>query len=148
MTRKYKPIIDWYPTISQDIRMELLRGAKKILGEETPDFEVKFHKWLYQHRKSIIQDMMRETAEWYRISLTAAQCLDIIQRHNQLLLGIDTGEREIIMYDISKEVAGMNYPMNGDSDEYKKLFWRKFLDGALMHGYKIIFGDEIEAMIK
>ncbi len=37
----------------------------------------------------------------------------------------DTVEREDLLQYMAKKSTGMDYPCNGDSEEYKKIFWKK-----------------------
>ena len=74
-----------------------------------------------------IIDIKKQMLEWYGIDLLPQQISDYVE--NTGIKYFDTIEREDFADCIAKEITGMSYPRNKDTDEYKKEFFNKF-DGV------------------
>ena len=72
----------------------------------------------------LIKSCQNEMLDWYNIQVSKEKAEEFITSNN--VESFDTVERENFANEIALKVTGMSWPMNGDSDEYKKEFWAKW----------------------
>lgn len=78
----------------------------------------------------------QEMNDWYGFVLTDQQVDDFLNEYPQAVY-FDTLERETFADYIAEKVTGMSFPMNGDSQEYKREFYAKFEENAKQMGYEV-----------
>lgn len=70
----------------------------------------------------MVELVKKEMLEWYNLIVSASQAEEYLKTTNNIF---DTVEREDLADQIAKNLTGMSWPMNGDSEEYKKEFYNK-----------------------
>ena len=89
-----------------------------------------------------IKDIKKEMYMWYGFDLTDEQVKGYLEYRKDedgiILNWFDTVEREDYAYYISKAIIGMDWPMNGSSQEYKDTFYKALREQAPLFGYKWI----------
>jgi hypothetical protein len=73
---------------------------------------------------NLIKDCQHEMKEWYGVEVSDEAAEDFITRHE--VESFDTLERSIFINYIARISIGMDWPCNGDSQEYKDEFFKKF----------------------
>lgn len=97
---------------------ELLLTELRFVQDELPD---KIEVTIQVDINSIIEEFKK----WYQVELTKELVIEFI-KDRQSAFCFDTFEREDLGYFIANKVCGKPWPMNGDSDEIKKEFYREF----------------------
>lgn len=82
---------------------------------------------------SLIKSVQKEMLKYYLFDLTYEQVKSYLE-DNELNV-FDTLEREEYAYYLSKEICDMRFPLNSDSEEYKKEFYQKLRRKAQEKGY-------------
>jgi len=77
-----------------------------------------------QQLNKLIEDCQREMEDWFGVLVSYEAAEDFIIRHD--VESFDTAERSIFINEIARRVTGMYWPANGDSQEYKDEFYKKF----------------------
>lgn len=83
---------------------------------------------------NFIDSVKKEMFDWYRFDLTYEQVKSYLERNK--LDFFDTVEREDYADFLAKTITGMSCPMNGDSSEYKDIFYKKMRENSKNKGYK------------
>ncbi len=83
---------------------------------------------------SFIESVKKEMLEWYGFDLTYEQVKDYIESNK--LEVFDTWEREDFAHFLGKKITGIRWPMNNDSEEYTREFFKKLRENAQKMGYK------------
>jgi len=85
------------------------------------------------YNQSTVEFIWAEMYDWFGLKLTAKQVIEFLTKHPSAV-DFDTVERSLFINEISKKVTGMEYPLNGDTQEYKDKFHTKFIENASQHG--------------
>jgi hypothetical protein len=72
----------------------------------------------------LIDDCQRDMLNFYNIQVSRKKAEEFIINND--VETFDTWERETFVNEIAMKIANMPWPCNGDSDEYKKEFDKKF----------------------
>lgn len=94
--------------------------------------------------KKLIQDAIKEIAEWYLIEITEEQVKEFLSEQGAHGLSFDTLERETFISWIAYKVTGTHWPCNGDSEKYKETFTKSFNESIEEKGFKLIKHKIIE----
>lgn len=81
-----------------------------------------------------ITDIKNEMHDWYGFKLTDQQVEEFLEKYPEAI-NFDTLERETFADYIGKKVTGMEFPMNGDSKEYKEKFYSELEKNSKLKGY-------------
>ena len=86
----------------------------------------------------LVEEIQKGMLEWYTFDLTNEQVIELIEEHNEnhKIESFDTYERENLAYYLADKITGMEWPMNGDSSDYKKKFYSTLKENAPKLGYK------------
>lgn len=89
---------------------------------------------------NFIEDIKKEMYMWYSFILTDEQVKEYLEYRKKkdgiILDYFDTTEREDYAYYLSKKITGLDWPMNGDSEETKETFYKSLTENAPKFGYK------------
>ena len=92
---------------------EKFKHGDKVIIEMKPD-----------ELDKLIKDCQREMEDWFGVIVSDEAAEDFITRHD--VESFDTWERSVFINEIARKVTGMYWPSNGDSQEYKDEFYKKF----------------------
>jgi len=81
----------------------------------------------------LINDIRETMDDWFAFKLTNNQIKEYLKEHK--IYSFDTLERDDYVDYLSKKITGMYFPLNGDTDEYKKSFFQKMKENASKMGY-------------
>lgn len=109
------------------MKKEITREENKQLWEEMLKNNTTQNIKKFNEYYTFISDIKKQMMDWYGIDLLDQQISDYVK--NTGIKYFDTLEREDFLDCIAKEITGMSYPMNKDTEEYKKQFFDKF-DGV------------------
>lgn len=73
--------------------------------------------------QEFIEEIKQEMLIYYNVDVSDDQIIAYVKQNK--LNHFDTWEREDFINSIAIELIGMPWPMNGDSEEYKKEFYSK-----------------------
>jgi hypothetical protein len=97
----------------------------------------KINKKKMLKKSEILKELKSELAYWAGFDLTDKQVEEIYLEDEECFQhGIDTVEREDAMSILSRKITGMEWPMNGDSEEYKTKFFKELKEKSIKLGYK------------
>lgn len=81
----------------------------------------------------MIEQIKFEMKKWYMFDLNDKQITEYIEETG--IKWFDTFEREEFANYLGKKITGMDWPINCDSDDYKRIFYEKFAMNAVNYGY-------------
>jgi hypothetical protein len=81
----------------------------------------------------IIEQIKFEMKKWYRFDLNHKQISEYIEQRG--IKWFDTFEREEFASYLGNKITGMDWPMNCDSDDYKRIIYKKLAINALKYSY-------------
>jgi len=81
----------------------------------------------------MIEEIKDAMKDWFAFELTDEQIKEYLKETP--IKWFDTVEREDYAEYLGKKITGMSFPMNGDSDEYKKNFYEKLKVNSENMGY-------------
>jgi hypothetical protein len=81
----------------------------------------------------MIESIKKEMNIWCGFELTDAQIQEWLDLAKPEVF--DTMEREDFAYFLGQKIAGLIWPMNADSPEYKKEFFEKLKENSVKMGY-------------
>jgi hypothetical protein len=85
-------------------------------------------------KQKFVNDIRNEMKDFYGVDLTEEQVRERIEDKD--LDVFDTHERSCYIQYIAREITGMDYPCNGDSHEYSRIFWDKLKNNHKDKGYE------------
>jgi hypothetical protein len=86
-----------------------------------------------------ITDIQHTIHNFYSVKMSRVQIKQFLRKHIRLAaevqtMGFDTVTRESFIEDLSSDLTGSFWPLNGDSTRYKNRFYKKFKEAVLKAG--------------
>lgn len=82
-----------------------------------------------------IKEIHDQMQDWFGFDLTEEQIIEYVEQSR--IDCFDTVEREDFADHLAVKITGMNWPLNGDSSEYKKTFYQKLAANVVDHGISL-----------